>query len=73
MKFKEAIKQMLESGEFEKIINNADKKEAAVASKYYEAIQKEGIDNIPTIPLLMGCESVEVLKDAIMFMEREGN
>lgn len=75
MKFKEAIKKMIERDEFAKLENHAKTKgneeEALFISEYMKRIEEVGIDNIPMIPLLMECNSVAVLQDAIVFMQME--
>ena len=68
MNFKEAIKKMIEDGEFEKIIKYESGKEKKLAKKYYEDIQAVGVDKIPFVALLHECKSVSVLKNAIIFM-----
>lgn len=70
MTFKEAIKEMLEKDEFEKIIYNSKGKDKKAAKEFYNLIKDNpDLDKIPGITLMCACHSRSVLIDAICFME----
>lgn len=73
MKFSKAIAKMYEDGEFEKIIKHTKGKEKLNVKIIHEALAHHNgdIGDIPMIPLLMGINSVEVLKDAIIYMAQK--
>lgn len=72
MNFKEAIIKMLEDGEFPKIIKNAKGKDKRDAQDFYVLIKdNKNLKNIPYLPLLMSINSPSILKDAIIYMDKD--
>lgn len=73
MDVKKAIKKMLDSGEFEKIINNAPSwYEKRKAKQFYRLVkgidEKHSIEDFPVVPLICSCDSSDVWKDIVMLM-----
>lgn len=72
MKFKEALKQMIADGEFEKIIKTSTGKDRKSAKEFYGLIKDNSdIDKIPGITLLLAIYSPSVLRDVITYMEMD--
>ena len=72
MKFKEALKQMIVDGEFEKIIKTSKGKDRKSAKEFYGLIKDNNdIDKIPGITLLVAIYSPSVLRDIITYMEMD--
>ena len=70
MKFKEALKQMIVDGEFEKIIKTSTGKDRKSAKEFYGLIKDNpDIDKIPGITLLVAIHSPSVLRDIITYIE----
>lgn len=69
MTFKDALKTMLKTNEFEKLIKNTKGKDKKQAVEFYNAIKDADLDKIPEIVLLTACYSYSVLRDTICFME----
>ena len=66
---KKAIKKMLETGEFKKIIQNAKGREKKNAKLFYDAIKDIGLEKIPEIVIIMACKSYVVWQDMYVFMK----
>lgn len=72
MNFKEAIIKMLEDGEFPKIIKNAKGKDKRDAQDFYDLIKdNKNLKDIPYLPLLMSINSQSILRDAIVYMDKD--
>lgn len=72
MNFKEAIIKMLEDGEFPKIIKNAKGKDKRDAQDFYVLIKdNKNLKDIPYLPLLMAINSPSILRDAIVYMDKD--
>ena len=68
--FKQAIKKMMEVGEFERLIKHTKGKEKQAVKEFYELIyENEDFERIPGITLLCAVHSYSILQDAITFME----
>lgn len=68
--FKAALVKMHETGELEKILNNANKEERAKVEHDIEVINelvKAGAENVSIWGVLMELKSVDVFKDALVF------
>ena len=68
---KQAIKEMLEKGEFEKIINNAKGRDKKNAKLFYDAIKDTNLEKTPEIVIIMACKSYAVWQDMYVFMKKE--
>jgi hypothetical protein len=72
MHFKDAIKQMIKDGEFEKVIAHSKGRDRKSAKEFYSLVKDNpDIDNIPAITLLIAIHSPSVLRDAITYMEMD--
>ena len=68
---KKAIKKMLDTGEFEKIIQNAKGRDKKNAKLFYDAIKDTDLDKMPEILIIMACKSYAVWQDMYVFMKGE--
>ena len=68
---KQAIKKMLDTGEFEKIIQNAKGRDKKNAKLFYDAIKDTDLDKMPEILIIMACKSYAVWQDMYVFMKGE--
>lgn len=70
MRLKDAIKEMIKDGEFEKIIKTSKGKDKKEAKEFYSLIKDNpDLDKIPGITLLLSIYSVSVLREIIAYME----
>lgn len=69
MRLREAIKQMLNDGEFPRIISRAKGQDKVKAKEFYEAIKEVNVDDIAIIPLIFAIRSVSVYQNVICYME----
>ena len=77
MDVKKVIKKMLDSSDFERIINNTlSWHEKRKAKQFYKLVkeidEKYGIEDFPLIPLICSCDSADVWKDIVIFMITRG-
>lgn len=64
-----ALQEMLDDGEFDKMIRYAKGKEKKEILKIKQAlINADGIDNIPYLPLIMNIHSELVFQDLFIYM-----
>lgn len=73
MQFKDkvriALQEMLDDGEFDKMIRYAKWKEKREIARIKSAlINADGIDNIPYLPLIMGMHSPLVFQSLFIYM-----
>lgn len=64
-----ALQEMLDDGEFDKIIHLAKGKERKEAIKVKKAlVNADGIDNIPYLPLVMNIHSPLIFQSLFLYM-----
>lgn len=68
---KKAIKKMLDTGEFEKIIQNAKGRDKKNAKLFYDAIKDTDLEKTPEIVIIMACKSYALWQDMYVFMKGE--
>lgn len=69
---KEALKEMLKCGEFEKIIKYAKGRDKANAKEFYETIKDfddSDFEKVPAIVFVKACRSWNVWADIYCFIE----
>lgn len=66
---KQAIKKMLDTGEFKKIIQNAKGREKKNAKLFYDAIKDIDLEKMSEIVIIMACKSYVVWQDMYVFMK----